>query len=104
MTGRALASVSTTLSGTVITALGLDRLGWVAPVLKLVPVVVSVGVGWLLFMFLYTVLPEDGEPWPHIRRGALIGAVGLAVLQYLHRVPVQPSGRQGRRCSARSSR
>ncbi len=28
-------------------------------------------------------LPEDREPWPVVRRGALIGAVGLAVLQYL---------------------
>ena len=46
------------------------------------PIVFSIGAGWLLFMYLYTVLPEDREPWPIVRRGALIGAVGLGVLQY----------------------
>ena len=33
-------------------------------------------------MYLFTVLPEDREPWPAVRRGALIGAIGLGVLQY----------------------
>ena len=33
-------------------------------------------------MYLFIVLPEEREEWPALRRGALIGAVGLAVLQY----------------------
>jgi len=33
-------------------------------------------------MYLYTVLPEDRQPWPVVRRGALIGAIGLGLLQY----------------------
>jgi membrane protein len=52
-------------------------------VLHLLPIVFSVGAGWVLFVYLYTVLPETREPWPVIRRGALLGAVGLAILQYL---------------------
>ncbi len=78
-----LAALSTSLSDVVISALRLDDLTWLSPVLKLVPVVVSLGAGWLLFMYLYTVLPEEREPWPAIRRGALLGSVGLVVLQYL---------------------
>ncbi len=78
----ALASVSTALSGTVIEWLGLSDIGWLKPVLTFVPIVFSIGAGWLLFMFLYTALPEHREPWPVVRRGALIGAIGLAVLQY----------------------
>lgn len=77
-----LASLSTALSGTVIDALGLGQVGWLGPVLRFVPIIFSVGAGWLLFMYLYTVLPEDREPWPIVRRGALLGAVGLGVLQY----------------------
>ncbi|QDP96696.1 tRNA-processing ribonuclease [Microlunatus elymi] len=79
----ALASVSTSLSDNIIGWLGLDSVGWLHPVLQLVPIVISIGAGWLIFMFLYLVLPETREPWHAVRRGALIGAIGLGILQYL---------------------
>jgi membrane protein len=76
------ASLSTALTDTVLDVLGLSDVGWLKPVLHFVPIIFSIGAGWLLFMYLYTVLPEDREPWPIVRRGALLGAVGLGVLQY----------------------
>ena len=78
-----LAAISTSFSGTLLELLGLSDIGWLKPVFTFVPVVFSIGAGWVLFMYLYTVLPEDREPWPVVRRGALMGAVGLGVLQYL---------------------
>ena len=78
-----LASISTSLTNTVLDWLGLSEVRWLAPLLHLLPVIFSVGAGWLLFMYLYTVLPESREPWPVVRRGALLGAIGLAILQYL---------------------
>ncbi len=78
----AISSVSTILSTTIISFLGLDDVGWLEPVLQIVPIVVSIAAGWVVFMYLFIVLPEEREEWPALRRGALIGAVGLAVLQY----------------------
>ena len=78
----ALASISTGLADDLVRLIGLDQIGWLSPVLRIVPIFFSVGAGWLLFMYLFTVLPEDREPWPVVRRGALIGAIGLGVLQY----------------------
>jgi membrane protein len=78
-----LASIATSLTNTVLDWLGLSDMRWLAPVLHVLPVIFSVGAGWLLFVYLYTLLPETREPWPVIRRGALLGAVGLAILQYL---------------------
>ncbi|GAB3926954.1 inner membrane protein YhjD [Microlunatus endophyticus] len=78
-----LASISTTLSGTITGWLGLDQVGWLQPVLAIVPIIFSVGAGWLVFMYLFLVLPETREPWSAVRRGSLIGAIGLGVLQYL---------------------
>lgn len=77
-----LSSVSTSLNSTIVDALGLSGVGWLQPLLRFGPILVSIGAGWLLFMYLYTVLPEDREPWKVVRRGALMGAIGLAVLQY----------------------
>jgi membrane protein len=34
-------------------------------------------------MYLFTVLPESREPGKIVRRGALLGAVGLTILEYL---------------------
>lgn len=79
----ALAALSVSLADSVVGWLGLDDLPWLAPVLRITPIAVSIGAGWLLFMYLYALLPGTRRPWPVVRRGALIGAVGLAVLQYL---------------------
>ena len=78
----ALASLSTALADNVLGWLGLDQISWLSPVLRIVPIVFSIGAGWVLFMYLFTVLPEGREPWPVVRRGALMGAIGLGVLQY----------------------
>jgi membrane protein len=79
----ALASSSTALAGTILGAVGLDDVGWLAWLVRVAPVLVSIGTGWLLFMFWYTTLPSNRMPWTAVRRGALIGSIGLAVLQYL---------------------
>jgi membrane protein len=78
-----LASLSTSLTNVVLDWLGLTHVTWLAPVLHLVPIVFSIGAGWLLFVYLFTVLPDHRESWTWVRRGALIGAIGLAILQYL---------------------
>jgi membrane protein len=78
----ALASISTALADDVVNLLGLNEISWLGSVLRVVPIIFSIGAGWLLFMYLFTVLPEEREPWPVVRRGALMGAIGLGVLQY----------------------
>ena len=78
-----LASLSTALADSVIDWLGLNTIGWLEPVLRLVPIAFSIGAGWLLYMYLFTVLPESREPGKIVRRGALLGAVGLTILEYL---------------------
>ena len=77
-----LASISTALADEVLAWLGLTEVGWLDPVLRIVPIVFSIGAGWVLFMYLYTVLPGARQPWPVVRRGALMGAIGLGILQY----------------------
>lgn len=79
----ALASIATALADNIVGWMGLEHLVWLTPVLRILPILVSIATGWLLFMYLYLVLPETKESGWAVRRGALIGAIGLAVLQYL---------------------
>lgn len=76
-----LSSLSTSLANTVVDWLGLSDQPWVAPLLRVTSIVISIGTGWLIFMYLYTVLPETREPWPVVRRGALLGSVALVAVQ-----------------------
>jgi membrane protein len=78
-----LSSLSTSLADTVVAWLGLSDQAWIAPLLRIASIVFSIGAGWLVFMYLYTVLPETREPWPVVRRGALLGSVALVALQFV---------------------
>src|SRR5215203_2052954 len=78
-----LSSLSTSLADTVVNWLGLSDQPWIAPLLRLSSVIISIGAGWLIFMYLYTVLPETREPWSVVRRGSLLGSVALLALQFV---------------------
>jgi membrane protein len=78
-----LASLSTSLANTVVGWLGLSDQPWIAPLLRVSSIVISIGTGWLIFMYLYTVLPETREPWSVVRRGALLGSIALVALQFV---------------------
>lgn len=78
-----LASLSTSWADEVIGWLGLPANPVLSVAFALIPVIFSIGAGWLTFSYIYLVLPERREPWRVVRVGALMGAIGLAVLQYL---------------------
>jgi membrane protein len=78
-----LTSLSTSLANTVVEWLGLSDQPWIAPLLRVSSIVISIGAGWLIFMYLYTVLPETREPWSVVRRGALLGSIALVALQFV---------------------
>jgi membrane protein len=78
-----LTSLSTSLANTVVGWFGLSDQPWIAPLLRVSSIVISIGAGWLIFMYLYTVLPETREPWSVVRRGALLGSLALVALQFV---------------------
>jgi membrane protein len=78
-----LASLSTSFANTVVSWLGLSDQPWIAPLLRVSSIVFSIGAGWLIFMYLYTVLPETREPWRVVRRGALLGSIALVAVQFV---------------------
>lgn len=79
----ALTAVATGLSDLVINVLHLPRGLLVDVALTLVPILVSIAVGFGLFAFLFKVSYQQHIPRNVWLRGALSGSIGLAALQYL---------------------
>lgn len=78
-----IVAVSTGLTQQIIDLLGLQS----APLLaglatRVAPIFASILAGWLLFVFVYKTFPETPVPFSKIAKGALIGAIVLALLQY----------------------
>jgi membrane protein len=78
----ALAGMATSLTGTVVHWLALDKVPGISILLRIVGPTLSGITGWAMFVYLYKVLPEQTFPFHIIARGALIGSAGLFALQY----------------------
>lgn len=79
----AMSTAATAARDVVGGALGLDQVPGGGILLAVVPVVGTLIAGWLLFAFIFKVFPERSVPLPVLAKGAAIGAVGMAALQYL---------------------
>src|SRR5699024_8352162 len=73
-----LSIVSTSLRTVIVDWLALP--GWMDPVFQLVPIVVMAATFWLLLVLVFTMLPSEPIPTRTKRKGALAGAIALAVI------------------------
>ncbi len=79
----AISTIATGGAEALFGALGLAENSWAGALLRLVSSLLSVGTGWVLFLFIFRVLPRIPAPWKPIMKGALVASVGLGLLQYL---------------------
>lgn len=77
----ALSSVATVLAGTIIEVLELPSSILTTLTLRLAPIVMNIAVGLGLFAFLFHVSYQQQIPRRIWLTGALLGSIGLAVLQ-----------------------
>lgn len=82
LAGVALAIALNVLSSSLRVAVvdWLQLPAWMAPVFQIVPVVVTVGACWLIFLLIFSLLPADPVPFRTKALGALFGALALTVL------------------------
>ncbi|SMX75001.1 MULTISPECIES: YhjD/YihY/BrkB family envelope integrity protein [unclassified Brevibacterium] len=74
----ALTVIGTGLGSAISEALHLG--GFASVVLRVVPFIITLGAAWLIFMFLFTMLPDHPVGKRAKIRGSLIGAVAFTVL------------------------
>lgn len=73
-----LTIVSSSLRSVIVRWLELP--GWMDPVFQLVPLLVSVGTFWVLLFVVFTLLPSESIESRTKAKGALIGAIALALI------------------------
>lgn len=79
----AISTASTSLATWLLSTIGLGESLSASILLRLASFAASLVAGWLLYMFIFRVMPEVPPQGRALRQGALVGSVGLAALQYL---------------------
>lgn len=78
----ALLSAATSARDWILSLLGLDRVAGGDLLLSVVPLAVSLLTALVLFLVLFRVFPEARIPTRILLQGAVMGSVGMVVLQY----------------------
>lgn len=74
----ALTVIGTGLQTTIVGWLGLP--GWITPILAITPIIITLAMSWLIFMFIFTMIPIRPIPRRTKMLGSLMGAVALTAL------------------------
>ena len=77
-----LATISTNVAQQIATWLGFGDTWFTSALLRILAPFLSLVAGWLTFCYIYLVVPRRRENWRYVRIGALLGAIGLFILQY----------------------
>lgn len=92
-----LTSIAGSAQKTIVDALGLGDIEWLRPVLTLVTLVISIAANYLLFLWIFWMLPRHKPRKKALLRGTLLAAMGFEVIKFvmtmtLPRLATSPSG------------
>jgi len=92
-----LTSIAGSAQKTIVDALGLGGIEWLRPVMTSVTLVISIAANYLLFLWIFWMLPRHKPRKKALLRGTLLAAIGFEVIKFvmtmtLPRLASSPSG------------
>lgn len=92
-----LTSVAGSAQETIVHALGLDGIEWLRPALTIIATSISVLANYLLFLWIFWILPRHKPRKKALFRGTLLAAIGFEVIKFvmtltLPKLASSPSG------------
>ncbi|MGD9426358.1 inner membrane protein YhjD [Pantoea sp. NSTU24] len=92
-----LTSVAGSAQATIVSALGLDGIDWLRPALTIIATSISVMANYLLFLWIFWILPRHKPRRKALFRGTLLAAIGFEVIKFvmtltLPKLATSPSG------------
>lgn len=92
-----LTSVAGAAQNAIVHALGLDGIEWLRPALTLIALSISIFANYLLFLWIFLILPRHKPKRKALLRGTLLAAVGFEIIKFamtvvLPKLASSPSG------------
>jgi membrane protein len=92
-----LTSIAGSAQKSIVDALGLGGIEWLRPVMTSVTLVISIAANYLLFLWIFWMLPRHKPRKKALLRGTLLAAIGFEVIKFvmtmtLPRLASSPSG------------
>lgn len=92
-----LTSIAGSAQAAIVRALGLDGIEWLRPALTLIALSISIFANYLLFLWIFWMLPRHKPKKKALFRGTLMAAIGFEVIKFvmtmtLPQVAKSPSG------------
>ena len=92
-----LTSIAGAAQKTIVDALGLGGIEWLRPVMTSITLVISIAANYLLFLWIFWMLPRHKPRKKALLRGTLLAAVGFEVIKFvmtmtLPKLATSPSG------------
>jgi len=93
----ALTSIAGAAQDAIVKALGLDTLEWLRPAMTIIGLAISIMANYLLFLWIFWVIPRHKPHGKAIFRGALLAAIGFEAIKIimtmtLPKLATSPSG------------
>ncbi|MCZ4059855.1 inner membrane protein YhjD [Pantoea sp. LMR881] len=92
-----LTSVAGSAQATIVNALGLGGIEWLRPAMTIIATSISVFANYLLFLWIFWILPRHKPRKKALLRGTLLAAIGFEVIKFvmtltLPKLATSPSG------------
>ncbi|OON38455.1 inner membrane protein YhjD [Izhakiella australiensis] len=92
-----LTSVAGAAQNAIVTALGLQYIEWLKPAMTLIATSISILANYLLFLWIFWILPRHKPRKKALFRGTLLAAIGFEVIKFvmtltLPKLATSPSG------------
>ncbi|WP_019212736.1 inner membrane protein YhjD [Yersinia massiliensis] len=92
-----LTSIAGAAQSAIVNALGLGDIEWLRPAMTLIAMSISIAANYLLFLWIFWILPRHKPKKKALLRGTLIAAIGFEIIKFimtmmLPRLASSPSG------------
>lgn len=92
-----LTSVAGSAQAAIVSALGLDGIEWLRPAMTIIALSISILANYLLFLWIFWILPRHKPRKKALLRGTLLAAIGFEVIKFimtltLPKLATSPSG------------
>ncbi|MDF7663012.1 inner membrane protein YhjD [Erwiniaceae bacterium L1_54_6] len=92
-----LTSIAGAAQAAIVQALGLDHIDWLRPAMTIIALSISIFANYLLFLWIFWILPRHKPRKKALFRGTLLAAIGFEVIKFvmtitLPKLATSPSG------------